>query len=89
MAPDQRGEVGDVVVADIHAVRPDLANGLLHVDGVPMHDGIESEAKGAKRHRQVAVGGVADGAMAEATASVACDYTAIAPPVISAQVVKA
>ena len=40
-------------------------------------------------HRQVAVGGVADGTMAEATASVACDYAAIAPPVISAQVVKA
>ena len=48
MAPDQRGEVGDVVVADVHAVRPDLADGLLHVDGVPMHDGIESEAEGAK-----------------------------------------
>ena len=48
MAPDQRGEVGDVVVADIHAIRPDLANGLLHVDGVPMHDGIESQAKSAK-----------------------------------------
>src|ERR1700761_1691740 len=48
MAPDQRGEVGDVVVADVHAVRPDLADGLLHVDGVPMHDGIESEAKGAE-----------------------------------------
>jgi hypothetical protein len=48
MAPDQWGEVSDVVVADIHAVRPDLADGLLHVDGVPMHDGIESEAKGAQ-----------------------------------------
>ncbi len=48
MAPDQRGEVGDVVVADIHAVRPGLADGFLHVDGVPMHDGVESEARGAK-----------------------------------------
>src|SRR5271165_7570075 len=48
MAPDQRGEMGDVIVADIHAVQPDLANGLLHIDGVPMHDDIESEAKGAK-----------------------------------------
>jgi hypothetical protein len=48
MAPDQRGEVGDVVVAAIHAVRPDLADGLLHVEGVPMHNAIESEAKGAK-----------------------------------------
>jgi hypothetical protein len=48
MAPDQRGEAGDVIVADIHAVRPDLADGLLHVDGVPVHDGIESEAKGAE-----------------------------------------
>jgi hypothetical protein len=45
MAPDQRGEVGDVVVADIHTVRPDLAKGLLHVDGIPMHAGIEREAK--------------------------------------------
>jgi hypothetical protein len=48
MARDQRGEAGDVVVADIHAVQPDLAHGFLHVDGVPMHDGIESEAKSAK-----------------------------------------
>ncbi len=46
MAPDQRGEVGDVVVADVHAVQPDLVDGLLHVDGVPMHDCIEREAKG-------------------------------------------
>ena len=48
MAPDQRGEVGDVVVADVHSVQSDLANGFLHVDGVPMHDGIESQAKSAK-----------------------------------------
>ncbi len=48
MAPDQRGEVGDVVVADVHAVQPDLANGFLHVDGVAMHDGVERQAKGAK-----------------------------------------
>ncbi len=48
MAPDQRGEVGDVVVADVHAVRPDLADGLLHVDSVPMHYGIESESEGAE-----------------------------------------
>jgi hypothetical protein len=48
MAPDQRGEVGDIVVTDIQSVQPDLANGFLHVDGVPVHDGVESEAKGAK-----------------------------------------
>ena len=30
MAPDQRGEVGEVIVADIHAVQPDLADGFLH-----------------------------------------------------------
>ena len=48
MAPDQRGEVGDVVVVDIHAFLPDVANGLLHVDGVPVDDGIEGEAQGAK-----------------------------------------
>ena len=46
MAPDQRGEMGDVVVVDIHALLPDVANGLLHVDGVD--DGIEGEAQGAK-----------------------------------------
>ena len=46
--PDQRGEVGEIVVADFHAVQPDLVGGFLHVDGVPMHDGIECEAKGAK-----------------------------------------
>ena len=39
---------GDVVVADIHAVEPDLADGFLHVDGVPMHDCIECEAQGAR-----------------------------------------
>jgi hypothetical protein len=48
MAPDQRGEVGDIVGADIHSVQPDLGNGFLHVDGVPVHDGVESETKGAK-----------------------------------------
>jgi MFS family permease len=44
---------------------------------------------GQRRHGQVVVGGVADGAMDEAAASVECDYAAIATPVISAQVVKA
>jgi hypothetical protein len=48
MAPNQRGEVGEIVVADFHAVQPDLVGGFLHVDGVPVHDGIECEAKGAK-----------------------------------------
>ena len=48
MAPDQRGEVDDVIVVGIHAVQPDLANSLLHVDGVPVHDRIESETEGAK-----------------------------------------
>jgi hypothetical protein len=33
---------------DIHAVLPDVANGLLHVDGVPVDDGIESETQGTK-----------------------------------------
>jgi hypothetical protein len=31
MAPDQRGEVGDVVVVDIRALLPDVANRFLHV----------------------------------------------------------
>jgi hypothetical protein len=48
MAPDQRGQVGDVVVVDIHALLPDVANGFLHVDGVPVYDDIEGEAQGAK-----------------------------------------
>ena len=48
MTPDQRGEVGEIVVADFHAVQPDLVGGFLHIDGVPVHDGIECEAKGAK-----------------------------------------
>ena len=48
MTPDQRGEVGKVVFVDFHAAQSDLLNGFLHVDGVPMHDGIESEAKGAE-----------------------------------------
>ena len=48
MAPDQRGEAGNVVVLDIHALLSNVANGLLHVDGVPVDDDIESEAQGAK-----------------------------------------
>jgi len=48
MSPDQRGEVGDVVVVDIHALLPDVADGFLHVDGVPVDDGIEGEAQGAE-----------------------------------------
>ena len=48
MAPDQRGEMGDVIVADIHAVQPDVAKGFLHVDGAPVDDGIEGEAQGAE-----------------------------------------
>ena len=48
MAPDQRGEVGDIVVLDIHALLPDVANGLLHVDGVPVDDRVKGEAQGAE-----------------------------------------
>jgi len=48
MAPDERSEVGDIVVADVDAVQPEMTNGFLHVAGVPMHDGIEGEAEGAK-----------------------------------------
>jgi hypothetical protein len=48
MAPDERGEVGDVLVADVHAVPSQLSDGFLHVDGIPMYDGIEGEAKAAK-----------------------------------------
>ena len=48
MAPDQRGEVGDVVVVDLDAALPELLDGFLHVDGVPMHDDVEGEAQGSK-----------------------------------------
>src|SRR5277367_1597651 len=48
MAPDERREVGDVLVADLQAVPSQLLDGRLHVDGVPVHDGIEGEAKAAK-----------------------------------------
>jgi hypothetical protein len=39
--------VGDIVVLDLHAVQPHLLNGLLHVECIPVHDGIEGEAKAA------------------------------------------
>ena len=48
MAPDQRGEVGNIVVSDVHSVQPDLADGFLHVDGVPMHNGIEGETQASQ-----------------------------------------
>ena len=48
MAPDQRREMGDVVVVDAHALLPDVANGFLHIDGVPVDDGIEGEAQGTE-----------------------------------------
>src|SRR4051795_734707 len=48
MSPDQWGEVGDVVVADLGTGQPELLNGFLHIDGVPVNDGIEGEAKRAK-----------------------------------------
>ena len=48
MTPDQRGEAGDIVVTNVHAIQPELTNGLLHVDCVPVGDGIESETKGAE-----------------------------------------
>jgi len=40
--------VGEVIAANIHAVRPDLLNGLLHVDGVPVYDGVQREVEGAE-----------------------------------------
>lgn len=48
MAPDQWGDVGKVVFVDFHAAQPDLLNGFLHVDRVPVHDGVESEAQGTE-----------------------------------------
>src|SRR4051794_33541306 len=48
MAPDERGEVGDVLIADVHAVPPQLLDGFLHVDGVPVHNDVEGEAQGPK-----------------------------------------
>jgi hypothetical protein len=40
--------VGDVFIAHIHAVTPHLLDSRLHVNGVPMYDGIEGEAKAAQ-----------------------------------------
>ena len=48
MSPDQRGEVGEVVVANVHTVCPDLLKRFLHVDGIPVRDGVEGEAEGAE-----------------------------------------
>ncbi len=48
MSPNQRGEVNEVVVLDVHAVRTDLLNGVPHVDGVPIYDGVQREAEGAE-----------------------------------------
>ena len=48
MAPDQRGEVGDVFVADLDAAQPELLDGFLHVDGIPVDDSIKGEAQGSK-----------------------------------------
>ena len=48
MSPDQRGDVGEVVVVDVHTVCPDLLKRFLHVNGVPVHDGVEGEAEGAE-----------------------------------------
>ena len=48
MSPDQRGEVRDVVVADLDAAQPELLDGFLHVDGVPVNDDVEGEAQGSK-----------------------------------------
>jgi hypothetical protein len=43
-----RGEVGDVLVADLDAVPSQLLDGRLHVDGVPVDDGIEGKPEAAK-----------------------------------------
>ena len=48
MAPNERGEVGDVFVADLHAVSSQLLDGRLHVDSVPVDDGIEGKPEAAK-----------------------------------------
>ena len=48
MSPDQRGDVGEVVVVDVHTVCPDLLKRFLHVNGVPVHDGVEGETQGTE-----------------------------------------
>ena len=50
MAPDERGEVGDVVVLDLRAGQPRRLDGFLPVACIPMADRIEGEAKGPERH---------------------------------------
>ena len=47
MAPDDRGEAGDIGAGDACAFGGDLAQGFLHVDRIPMDDGVEGEAEGA------------------------------------------
>lgn len=47
VVPPERGEVGDVLVADVEAVRAQLGHGGVHVPGVEEHKGVEDQAQGA------------------------------------------
>ena len=48
MSPNQRREVGDICIVAACALSRDLAKGFLHVDGVPIGDGVQGEAKGSE-----------------------------------------
>jgi hypothetical protein len=48
MSPNQRREVGDIGIVAACALSRDLAKGFLHVDGVPIGDGVQGEAEGSE-----------------------------------------
>lgn len=48
MAPDQRGEAGDVGVLDGRAFAPELVEHGVHVDRVPMGNDVEGEVERAE-----------------------------------------
>ena len=48
MSPNQRREVGDTGIVAACDLSGDLAKGFLHVDGVPIGDGVQGETEGSE-----------------------------------------
>ena len=48
MSPNQRREVGDIGIVAACALSRDLAKGFLHINGVPIGDGVQGEAEGSE-----------------------------------------
>lgn len=46
VVPYERGEAGDVLVADVEAVHTQLVHGGVHVPGVEEHERVEDQAEG-------------------------------------------